>query len=544
MKNKSFNHFQKIASVFLIAILVFLPAACDGSTGYLPVDQNGPSITLTPAVTKQPEVPAAVPISLENATQMKELMHWGKGFPVLLHWVPDGSKFLLVTTVGIAIYDATTLTELALIPLTGGLSSLDVSRDGTMVAVGLDTEMVEIYQLSDYQPILSLQGPKYDIYSLSFSPDGKMLAAGGNPDAVIWSIPDGHKLFRLNQDGVITFSQDGKSLFIAEDNVRMRDIQSGKTLKTFSLTDPADVLALTMAASGKPTPDGILVPAAISALSTDGKNLTVSCYYEQHTGDAPKTIPSVSWIELWNEQDSTHRILPIGEERIKSYSLAPNGVEIAVSMSGGALTLWNIASGQQVKILSESSADSLAYSPDGQRLAAVLDDNTVRFWETETYSEVGQITGFSGSEINAIDFSPDGQTLAVGGSDGIVNVWRFPSGALLYNLVNAYVSTPFYSSDSVETLSFSPDGSTLVTGSYYSCILRLWSVADRRVLWQSKQFGGSLEEAKFSPDGAYIGVIDPHPNFRLVNAAQGKTIASLKEVTGYDFSTDSQTVVL
>jgi WD40 repeat protein len=67
---------------------------------------------------------------------------------------------------------------------------------------------------------------------------------------------------------------------------------------------------------------------------------------------------------------------------------------------------------------------SVAFSPDGLRLASGSDDQTVKLWDAETGQETLTIKGHTG-RVTDLKFSPDGKRLAAS-SDQTVKLWEAP----------------------------------------------------------------------------------------------------------------------
>ncbi|MFO0890221.1 MAG: protein kinase [Isosphaeraceae bacterium] len=118
--------------------------------------------------------------------------------------------------------------------------------------------------------------------------------------------------------------------------------------------------------------------------------------------------------------------------------------------------LWDVSTRKQVAILGElhSEVRSLAFAPDGERLATGGDDGTVRLWDSKTGRQLVELTGHDGV-VDSLLFAPDGRLLAAGGQDGTVHLWDTSTGRELHRLQGHQRRA--------RALGFSSDGSRLVT---------------------------------------------------------------------------------
>jgi WD40 repeat protein len=125
------------------------------------------------------------------------------------------------------------------------------------------------------------------------------------------------------------------------------------------------------------------------------------------------------------EQLAVKAAIGVLNPRVNSVAFSPDGARLATGSSTSQARVWDAASGQQLLEVRHGMLNvisSVAFSPDGTRLATGGYDKCARVWDAASGRQLLEIR--HDDNVTSVAFSPDGTRLATGSSDKTVRIWR------------------------------------------------------------------------------------------------------------------------
>ncbi|MFW6437588.1 MAG: TIR domain-containing protein [Armatimonadota bacterium] len=166
----------------------------------------------------------------------------------------------------------------------------------------------------------------------------------------------------------------------------------------------------------------------------------------------------------------------------------------------------------------EKPVNSVAVSPDGQRIVSGSSDNTVRVWDANSGEELACLRGHE-AWVTSVTFCPDGCRVVSGSGDKTVRVWDADNGEELACLRGH--------DRRVSSVTVSPDGCRIVSGSF-DTTLRVWDADTGEELLCFSGHDERVRSVAFSPKGT------------LVSSAGGNVTGSGNSVRIWDTHTGDQ----
>ena len=399
----------------------------------------------------------------------------------------------------------------------GDVRSVTFTKDGSLASGSID-ETVILWDVDRDKPEMigtPLVGHTDGVRSLSYDREANILASGSwDSSVILWDMPEPGDVERKIEpigDPLYDEVDQLDSLAVSPDGKWLATNDIAKTINLYqNLKSPSGQAMKTASGDGTSELRPMMLDETIGRIHSLAFSHPVTGIRSSESSESLLLIAGGldGRIHRWGlENDKLHPLDPLmpPEDRlgrcVNSLAFSPDGWKIASVASDGRVIVWDTRSTsspglvlEPIKIRSTPTPNNqknevfgLAFSRDGHFLSAGMADGTVSVWQSAADGKYflppeSLPTPNPRKAVRGLAFSTAGTDtiLVAGGDDGYVYAWRRHLSGEWETFFKDHDPLKGHK-DEIFSVAISPDGKILATGGGDRTI-RLWDLATGQAL--------------------------------------------------------------
>jgi WD40 repeat protein len=210
---------------------------------------------------------------------------------------------------------------------------------------------------------------------------------------------------------------------------------------------------------------------------------------------------------------------------VSTVAFSPDGSRLAIADTDGDIHLWHAQTVQRLLICKGhfSRVWSVAFSPNGELLASGSEDHTVRLWDVQTGQCLKCLQGHS-HWVTSVVFHVEEDVLISSSHDGTIKFWHLYTGEC-FNTLDGHSSR-------VWQVAVSPNGKYVASGSNDRTV-KLWDFKTGTCWKTLSGHGAEIFTVAWSPTSEWVASGSDDQTIRLWRVQTGNCQATLQGHVGW-----------